>query len=275
MAVEIMDGCTGEKHISSEDLAVFNQALYGRSEAVLPWGNRFACTMSTANRATVGTGAGMVGGKRFWAKTPTEVTVSSGTQAQRRNDVIVARYASTSEGIESVSLAVVRGTPSSGAPSDPALQPGDLALWRIPLNGVAVGTPQRMFEEAGTLAGAVGTVLFDRAWTNDGFASATLSERGADYTYLEIYYHDNDGNCASTKVYAADGARYSLTTAWADNGGGGNMWIKTRVVKLSGKTLATYNDGSWNRTGDAQVYGGSAHVEYTAHITIDRVVGIR
>ena len=159
MAFEIVDGMTGTKHISSDDLAALNTATVGKADCVLEYGDDFKLTMASANSATLGTGVGMVGGKRFWNQAPTSLTVQSGTQGQRRNDLVVARYAKTSAGIESIEPAVVKGEPVAGEPADPETTTNDLKLWRIPLDGISVGEPVRLFEPVAPLAscGEVGT----------------------------------------------------------------------------------------------------------------------
>ena len=152
MAFEIVDGMTGTKHISSDDLSVLNIATIGKADCVLKYGDNFNLTMASANRATLGTGVGMVGGKRFWNQAATSLTVQSGTQGQKRNDLVVARYAKTSEGIESITPVIIKGTPSTGTAADPATTSNDLKLWRIPLDGIGVGTPVKLFDTVASLA---------------------------------------------------------------------------------------------------------------------------
>ena len=152
MAFEIVDGMTGTKHISSDDLSALNIATVGKADCVLGYGDNFELTMQSANSATLGTGVGMVGGKRFWNQAATNLTVQSGSQGQKRNDLVVARYAKTSAGIESITPVVVKGTPSTGTAADPATTSNDLKLWRIPLDGISVGTPVRLFDPVASLA---------------------------------------------------------------------------------------------------------------------------
>lgn len=152
MAFEIVDGMTGTKHISSDDLSALNIATIGKAACVLKYGDDFKLTMASANSATLGTGVGMVGGKRFWNQAATSLTVQSGTQGQKRNDLVVARYAKTGAGIESITPVVIKGTPSTGTAADPATTSNDLKLWRIPLNGISVGTPVKLFNTVASLA---------------------------------------------------------------------------------------------------------------------------
>ena len=152
MAFEIVDGMTGQKHISSDDLAALNTATVGKADCVLHYGDDFKLTMASANSATLGTGVGMVGGKRFWNQAATSLTIQSGTQGQKRNDLVVARYQKTSAGIESITPLVIKGTPTTGAAADPAVTANDLKLWRVPLDGINAGTPVKLFEPVTPLA---------------------------------------------------------------------------------------------------------------------------
>lgn len=152
MAFEIVDGMTGTKHISSDDLSALNIATIGKADCVLEYGDDFKLTMASANNATLGTGVGMVGGKRFWNQAATSLTVQSGTQGKKRNDLVVARYAKTGAGVESIEPVVIKGTPGTGTAADPATTPNDLKLWRIPLDGISVGTPVKLFDPVASLA---------------------------------------------------------------------------------------------------------------------------
>lgn len=152
MSFEIVDGMTGQKHISSDDLSALNVATIGKADCVLKYGDDFKLTMESANSATLGTGVGMVGGKRFWNQAATSLTIQSGTQGQKRNDLVVARYAKTSAGIESITPVVIKGTPTTGTAADPEVTANDLKLWRVPLDGINAGTPVKLFEPVTPLA---------------------------------------------------------------------------------------------------------------------------
>lgn len=159
MAFEIVDGMTGIKHISSDDLSALNIATIGKADCVLEYGDNFKLTMASANSATLGTGVGMVGGKRFWNQAATSLTIQSGTQGQKRNDLVVARYAKTGAGIESITPVVIKGTPTTGNATDPAVTANDLKLWRVPMNGISVGTPVALFDPVASLK-SVGESVF-------------------------------------------------------------------------------------------------------------------
>ena len=166
MAFEIVDGMTGTKHINSDDLAALNTATVGKADCVLKYGDDFALTMASANSATLGTGVGMVGGRRFWNQAPTSLTIQSGTQGQKRNDLVVARYEKTSAGIESITPVVIKGTPTTGAAADPEVTANDLKLWRVTLDGINAGTPVRLFEPVTPLATLGESVSQDTGWVD-------------------------------------------------------------------------------------------------------------
>lgn len=169
MAFEIVDGMTGQKHISSDDLAALNTATVGKADCVLHYGDDFELTMPSTNSATLGTGVGMVGGKRFWNQAAESLTIQSGTQGQKRNDLVVARYAKTSAGIESITPLVIKGTPTTGAAADPATTANDLKLWRVPLDGIKAGTPVKLFSPVtplATLGESVSQLEHDTGWVN-------------------------------------------------------------------------------------------------------------
>lgn len=119
-------------------------------------------------------------------------------------------------------------------------------------------------------------VLYTAPSGANGFTQPTLSESAANFDLIEIFFHDNDGNHSSCRIDSPNGKRASLHAVWADNGAGGNMWIKSRVVSISGTSVKTYNNGTWNRTGDAQINSSTGTTNYyVANITIDKIVGYR
>lgn len=161
MAMHLITGHSGTAHISAADDGALNAAIVGEGSYVFGFGDDFAATMTTANSVSIGTGALVHQGRKAWCSTSTQLTVESGTQAQRRHDLVVARYTKTGD-VEDMQLAVVKGTPVSyGDPSDPEHEDGsvidgatvsDFPLWRIPIDGITPGTPVRLFEVTPSLA---------------------------------------------------------------------------------------------------------------------------
>ena len=103
---------------------------------------------------TIGTGELVMQGRHVSQGTPEDLIVTNGSQGQKRNDLIVCRYAKGSQSVESAKLVVVRGTPTTGTPTDPAVNTTspldggttyDMPLYRIPLDGITIGTPVALF----------------------------------------------------------------------------------------------------------------------------------
>lgn len=169
MTIELVDGKAGTAHISSEDKAIIHQAKFSKSDVVFDWGDVFKCSMSSSNRATIGTGCASIQGLDWHITAAESVTISNGSQGMKRNDIICAHYhRNSSSGIESVELTVLKGTPNATAAADPTIPSGKILsgavdaympLWRIPLDGITVGTPVRLFTPRGALWDSVTQTL--------------------------------------------------------------------------------------------------------------------
>ena len=161
MTIELVDGKAGVAHISSEDKAIIHQAKFSKSDVVFDWGDAFKCTMGSANKATIGTGCASIQGLDWHITAAESVTISNGSQGMKRNDIICAHYhRDSSTGVEKVELAVLKGSPNATTAADPTIPSGEILsgavdaympLWRIPLDGITVGTPVRLFTPRGAL----------------------------------------------------------------------------------------------------------------------------
>lgn len=161
MTIELVDGKAGVAHISSDDKAIIHQAKFGKSDMVFDWGDVLKCTMGSANKATIGTGCASIQGLDWHITAAESVTISNGSQGMKRNDIICAHYHRDSKtGNENVALTVLKGSPDATAAADPTIPSAKILsgavdayqpLWRIPLNGITVGTPVRLFTPRGAL----------------------------------------------------------------------------------------------------------------------------
>ena len=177
MAIELITGGNGTLHVQSADDGSIWGGVVGQGCYVLQGGDGVSCTMATANEAQVGTGVGVIYGRMWRIPTTTSVSIDSGTQAQRRHDLVCVHYKVTASdtvqgGVESAELVVLKGTPTSEAEADdPEIPGGDILegatdaympLWRIPLDGISVGSPEKVFE---TVAPLSNTSRFRRLWS--------------------------------------------------------------------------------------------------------------
>lgn len=152
--VELVTGHAGKAHATAEQAAGLNAGILGLDDYVLNVHDKFKITVVSANKVTVGTGELVMQGRHVSQGTPEDLIVTNGSQGQKRNDLIVCRYAKGSQNIENAKLVVVRGTPTTGTPTDPALNTTspldggttyDMPLYRIPLDGITIGTPVALF----------------------------------------------------------------------------------------------------------------------------------
>lgn len=151
---ELVTGHANKAHVTAEQAAGLNAGILGLDDYVLDVHDKFKITVVSANRVTIGTGELVMQGRHVSQGTPEDLIVTNGSQGQKRNDLIVCRYAKVSQSIESAKLVVVRGTPTTGTPTDPAVNTTspldggttyDMPLYRIPLDGITIGAPVALF----------------------------------------------------------------------------------------------------------------------------------
>lgn len=152
MTVSIMDGHTGKPHVTSDDWAAFNAATYGNQGAVLGSGS-FNLTMETSTKGTLFAGLGIVQGRRFRVTDSETVAFDACGAGMKRTDIVVARY-SNADGIESVSIAVVKGKESATSAVSPQVQNGDLPLWKVVFAGASVYSTGRITGATQSIASA-------------------------------------------------------------------------------------------------------------------------
>ena len=152
--VELVTGHANKAHATAEQAAGLNAGILGLDDYVLDVHDKLKITVVSANKVTIGTGELVMQGRHVSQGTPEDLIVTNGSQGQKRNDLIVCRYAKGSQNIESAKLVVVRGTPTTGTPTDPAVNTTspldggttyDMPLYRIPLDGITIGTPVPLF----------------------------------------------------------------------------------------------------------------------------------
>ena len=187
MTIELVDGKAGVAHISSEDKAIIHQAKFGKSDMVFDWGDVLKCTMGSANKATIGTGCASIQGLDWHITAAETVTIANGSQGMKRNDIIAAHYhRDSTSGIETVELTVLKGTPDETAAADPTVPSGKILsgatnayqkLWCIPLDGITVGTPVRLFTPRGALWDSVTQTLIKSQYgTVTGVKSGKIAQ---------------------------------------------------------------------------------------------------
>lgn len=187
MSIELVTGHAGSAHVTSAQDGRLNAAAWGTGKYVLPLQGRFAITVNSANSVTVSTGDALLEGRHVTSEAPTALTVDSGTQGMHRNDIVALVYAKDGSGVESAALQVVKGTETSGTPTDPDLPSGSvlagdtacaMALWRLPIDGIALGEPNQLFTVTDELS-ANDNTTYDMVYAADERRLTLASQGGA------------------------------------------------------------------------------------------------
>lgn len=257
--MEIITAGDGTAHVSSADDGTIYAGIAGNECYVTGVGDRLSCTMQGANTALVGTGVGIMYGRAFRVAMPEEVTIQSGTQSQRRNDVICAHFTTSSEGHESGELIVLKGTPTSGQEAeDPEIPSGDILegateaympLWRIPLDGINVGEPEAMFDVLMSMSELQGEIAEVRdsvsqlwpvgraIWLTDAVTPQSLGLPGTWQSYrwslttnvgsvLDVKDGLVDRDGAQVQIYHYNGTLSQQWHAYAEGPGRVMLWVR-------------------------------------------------
>lgn len=138
-----------DPHVESKHDALMHAAMLGRSGYILKTRNwTMKPTAKDTNNITIPAWDLVVEGRQIYIAAPTDVNIQSGSQGQKRRDLIVARYALNSgTGVETVTLEAIKGKPSAATPADPGIETGsiiggaivsDLPLCRVNLDGITI-----------------------------------------------------------------------------------------------------------------------------------------
>ena len=147
MTVELITGQGGTDHIGSEDIGEYQAYTFGTGCYVL---NGCECTVVDSNTVRIAKGMMLIEGRHVRVKGSEDLKIQSGSTGLKRNDLIVVHYTRDSNRIEDAPLAVIPGTATEGAATDPSYVQGsvlaedsaaDFPLYRIPIDGLAVGEP--------------------------------------------------------------------------------------------------------------------------------------
>lgn len=144
---ELITGRGGTDHVDSEDFGAFNAVTLGDGTYII---SGCSMAMKTATTLHIAAGELLMQGRHVRIKGAGEdVGVAVGTTGYNRNDIVALHYKQEG-GIESVSVEVVAGTPTTGAASDPELGGGSIlngdaeayaAIARVPIAGLAPSEP--------------------------------------------------------------------------------------------------------------------------------------
>lgn len=155
MGIKIVTGMTGEPHITSDDDRALNLGIFGKDSYVLPVGDILKLEMVDVNTARISCGDIVMKGchARIPARDYEEVSIDNGTNGYNRIDLIVAQY-ERNAGVESVTLQVIKGTPSTGTAVQPDYTSGSIywgttkdcfPLYSVTLAGINISGTTKLF----------------------------------------------------------------------------------------------------------------------------------
>lgn len=220
--MQIITGRTGENHVTSDDDRALYAGIFGTGSYVLNTGLQLAAAVISANTIRISSGDLVHQGThaRIRYNTYEDVTIDNGTTGYGRIDLIVARY-SRSAGLESMELAVIKGTPSAD-PEAPVYNTGnilqgasvsEMPLYQITLDGVNIESVTALYTLIGVpmsdvmgkteyvpIIGGLGQQLRDFSTYVDG--KFTTVNAALDSLYSDIHGVD-DGILARLSALSA------------------------------------------------------------------------
>lgn len=151
MAFRLVTGRGVKDHVTSDDYGTLYSLTMGDGRYKL---DDIACEVIDANTIHVTGGNLLIDGRHFRnSKEGTNLTIENGTQGRNRIDLVVVRYDFETFGedyLEHGTLEVIQGESVSGEPTVPTCAGGsilngdhfvEVALFTVPVNGIAVGEP--------------------------------------------------------------------------------------------------------------------------------------
>lgn len=195
MAVTCVDGQGTAPHITGADKGRLHAGVFGEKSIVLAVGKRLEASQEGANRVTIASGDAIIHGRHISVTAPEQVTITSGTQGQNRNDFICLKYERNAQGVESAKFEVLRGVPVSGKADDPLVPAGNVLngdaqdyfpIYRVKLNGVVASKPEQLFMVANTLYQEDSGLKHWTVLQDDGACRVRYCVRGG-MMYLDCY----------------------------------------------------------------------------------------
>lgn len=243
----LVTGRWGETHVTSAQAGNFNSGIVGDGCYVM---SGLDATMTNANTCHISPGFGSFNGRDF--EVPAggiDLTIDNGTQAQYRNDLVVVRYAlEPSSQTESAELVVVKGAPAASEPADPAINEGsildgdspvDMPLWRIPLDGITVGDPVRLFQTVAPLADAQPETGEDGGWKIRKWADGSCVMEATKTLVIENqtawgggYFSECSNVILPPGFASVDGALFQSSAS--------KMWMQCGIKSISTAAVKPY-----------------------------------
>ena len=270
MTMNLITGKAGAPHITSSDQGAMQAGLVGNGNYLLQGGDgKFpAVTMQSANKALVPVLNLVIEGRYARVTAAETVTIESGVTGQNRNDLICVKYTRDSNNIETIALAVLKGTATSGTAADPTVPSGSIlnnsgTVWipiaRIPISGITAGTPVMLVKQLPPMS-----QLWDSVTQMDGWV-VVARPRGYDaYCVTSMIFKPNTNTSIDIKlpIEAANWNSYSVELQLMNND-------KNKVPSFNNISMITNSHSAkgfqlvaWNASGTSLSY----RIAVTVHV---------
>ena len=163
MALNLVTGRTGSAHVTSDNARAFNSQVFGTGTYLIDYGAKFAPTIVDNNTVRIGDGMLIHQGTQMGIDIDSyeDVIIENGSSGYNRNDLIVMRYTKNrGTQIESISLVVMKGTPSNTTPVDPTYTTTnildgtglstDVPICRVRLSSLTITSVDNLIESNST-----------------------------------------------------------------------------------------------------------------------------
>ena len=270
MTMNLITGKAGAPHITSSDQGAMQAGLVGNGNYLLQGGDgKFpAVTMQSANKALVPVLNLVIEGRYARVTAAETVTIESGVTGRNRNDLICVKYTRDSNNIETIALAVLKGTATSGTAADPTVPSGSIlnnsgTVWipiaRIPISGITAGTPVMLVKQLPPMS-----QLWDSVTQMDDWV-VVARPRGYDaYCVTSMIFKPNTNTSIDIKlpIEAANWNSYSVELQLMNND-------KNKVPSFNNISMITNSHSAkrfqlvaWNASGTSLSY----RIAVTVHV---------
>lgn len=266
MSMKIITGHKGEPHINPQMDRDVNKGIFGSGIYIADVGEKLAATIVSANEIQIADGVLIAEGcaAEIPYGTTESLAIANGAQGMLRKDLIVARYnrvASTN--VESMSLAVITGTPAASNPAQPAYTSGslvdgdtqvDFPLYEVDLDGLTitevvclVGESKSTEDMSGILADIM-TALTGKAntykWTTDSELISAIPGMAS----REVFLYAGNGRFSQDVLMTGAphdcfgiGYKASATTVFLLSVCYGKLYYSIQRTDLSGESYWPVN----------------------------------
>lgn len=270
MTMNLITGKAGAPHITSSDQGAMQAGLVGNGNYLLQGGDgKFpAVTMQSANKALIPVLNLVIEGRYARVTTAETVTIESGVTGRNRNDLICVKYTRDSNNIETIALAVLKGTATSGTAADPTVPSGSIlnnsgTVWipiaRIPISGITAGTPVMLVKQLPPMSQLWDSVFQSGEWV------VVARPRGYDaYCVTSMIFKPNTNTSIDIKlpIEAADWDSYSVELQLMND-------AKNKVPSFNNISMITNSHSTkgfqlvaWNASGTSLSY----RIAVTVHV---------